>query len=103
MEYVGIGQAKDFPENTCRVVSLPGGEPVLVVNLEGEIHALEGSCSGGHSLEDAIVVAEEGKVLCPTHGWEFDVERGVCLAEPDRVFRKLPVRVENNEVQIGRE
>lgn len=96
-----MGRAEEFPENTCRIVSLPNGESVLLINLDGEFCALEGSCSGGHSLEDAVVEPNEGKVLCPSHGWEFDIERGVCLAEPGRVFKKYAVRVENGEVQIG--
>ena len=103
MEYIRGGRIEDFPANSCRVISLPDGEPVVVINLEDELHVLEGRCShSGHSLEHSTVVESEDKVLCPWHGWEIDLDRGVCLADPERVLKSYPVRVENGEVLIGR-
>lgn len=101
MGLVTVGRIEDFPENTARIVSLPNGEAVLLVNLEGDYYALEGRCSDGHLLEGAIVVGDERRVLCPTHGWEIDVERGVCLAEPECLLKKYDVRVEGEEVKIA--
>ena len=102
MEMITVGRIADFPENSCRLVTLPDGEPVLVINLDGEFHALEGRCAtGGHTLERTTVIENEGKVLCPMHGWEIDLERGVCTAEPDHVLKVYPVRIEQGEVRIG--
>ncbi|KPL11687.1 hypothetical protein AMJ85_03330 [candidate division BRC1 bacterium SM23_51] len=103
MKYIRVGRVEDFPANSCQVISLPDGEPVVVINLEDELHVLEGRCShGGHSLERTTIVESEDKVLCPWHGWEIDLERGVCLAAPDHVLKKYPVRLEAGEVLIGR-
>jgi len=101
---VRLGRVEDFPVNTCHVVALPDGEPVMVINLDGDFHALEGRCSqGGHTLERATIVESEGRVLCPWHGWELDLERGICSANPDCVMKVFPVRISGNEVRIERD
>jgi len=101
MQYVEVGRISDFPTNTCRPETLPGGESIVVINLDDNLHVLENRCEhGGHSL-DQLVIDEEGRVLCPLHGWEIDVERGICLAEPDCVFKVYPVRIEGDRVMVG--
>jgi nitrite reductase/ring-hydroxylating ferredoxin subunit len=101
MNYVRLGRLEDFPANSCRVVSLPSGEPVVVINLDGDLHVLEGRCGQGHSLEHITILRSEDKVLCPWHGWELNLERGVCSANPDCVLKIFPVRLERSEVLVG--
>jgi nitrite reductase/ring-hydroxylating ferredoxin subunit len=102
MAFVRVGPIEDFPENTCRLVSVEGGESVLVINLDGELHALEGRCAGGHVFDHATVVETEGsRVLCPAHGWEIDLEKAACLAEPECAIKVYPVRVEDGELMIA--
>jgi nitrite reductase (NADH) small subunit len=101
METVRLGRVEDFPVNTCRLISLPNGEPVAVINVDGDIHVLEGRCAQGHSFEHITVIASEGRVLCPWHGWELDLERGVCLSNPSCPLKLFPVRLDRDEVVIA--
>lgn len=101
MEYINVGKTEEFPENTCKLLTLPDGLTVLIVNVDGEMRALEGECSNGHVLEDAVVDPEAGKLLCPSFGWEIDLEESCCLAGPDCSIRQFPVRVEGDQVQIS--
>jgi len=101
MNYVRLGRIETFPANTCRVVSLPEGEPVIVINLDGDLHVLEGHCGQGHSLEHVTIIESEGRVLCPLHGWELDLERRVCSANPDCVLKVFPVHLDRDEVVIA--
>ena len=101
MNYIRLGDIEEFPDNSCRVVSLTTGEPVVVINLDGDLHVFEGRCGQGHSLEHVTIIEREGRVLCPWHGWELDVERGVCSANPDCVLKRYPVRLDRSEVLIG--
>jgi len=101
---VRVGRVEDFPVNTCRVISLPTGEPVMVINLGGELHALEGRCgAGGRLHEPAEVVESEGRVLCPWHGWDLDLERGICSACPESTLKRFPVRLEGGNVLLSYE
>jgi len=98
---IRVGRVEDFPVNTCRVVALPDGEPAMVINLDGEFHVLEGRC--GQTLDRMTVVESEGHVLCPWHGWELDIERGICSANPDCTMKVFPVRIHENDVLIERD
>jgi nitrite reductase/ring-hydroxylating ferredoxin subunit len=43
----------------------------------------------------------EGEVLvCPWHGWEFNVNDGTCLGDPKYKVKTYEVSVENNRVMV---
>ncbi len=101
MKTVRLGTIEDFPINTCRVVTLSDGAHLTVINLEGEFHAFEGRCGpGGHHVQPVAVIADEGKVLCPWHGWELDLKTGICSANPDCVMKVYPVRLDGDTVMV---
>jgi nitrite reductase/ring-hydroxylating ferredoxin subunit len=101
MAYLDIGPLDKYPENSCKHVDLPDGTPILVVNLAGELSAFAAECSNGHILADAVMDAENERLLCPSHGWEIDLEECCCLAGPDCSIHKFPLRIEDNRVQIA--
>ncbi len=35
---------------------------------------------------------ERPRLVCPWHGWEFELESGACVADPRRRLRRFPVR-----------
>jgi nitrite reductase (NADH) small subunit len=37
---------------------------------------------------------------CPWHGWEFDLDTGVCLDEPSLRTAVYPVRVEGGRIML---
>jgi toluene monooxygenase system ferredoxin subunit len=75
------------------------GRPVLLVNLDGEVHAYEDRCahqcvllSGGRLEGDTLV--------CPAHGWEYDVRTGKGLNPEGVSLRRLPVFLEADDVLV---
>jgi nitrite reductase/ring-hydroxylating ferredoxin subunit len=48
------------------------------------------------------VYGMEGEILvCPWHGWEFDIKTGKSLVDPDRYRIKVyDVSVENNRIMV---
>ena len=43
---------------------------------------------------------ESPVVVCPWHGWEFDVRSGVCLADAKRRVQRYPVVLRNGDVIV---
>ena len=43
---------------------------------------------------------ENGEVVCPLHGWAFDLKTGACRSGPDRPVKTYPVRVVDGQVEI---
>ncbi len=78
---LAAGAVQDLPPGGRKLVFVPGGETVLVLNVEGEFYALENSCPhAGASLASG---ACEGRVIaCPAHGLKFNIQTGQCTASP---------------------
>jgi len=92
-------RSSDLPIGAGRRIEV-NGRGVLVVNIDGTVHAVRDACphqgarlsSGGiagtmrSSAPGQLVYGDEGCIArCPWHGWEFDIRTGRALFDPDRV------------------
>lgn len=110
-----VCRAEELPAGARRVVSV-GGRSIGVLNVEGRYYALRDVCPhqgaplcsgtvGGTMLPSApyeYVFGLEGRILrCPWHGWQFDLETGRSLFDPERVrVKTYPVAVEDGLVVV---
>ena len=74
---------------------------VLVARVGGELFAIEDSCphSGWSLCEGAI---ENGRVICPGHGWEIDLASGQVVIPPgdDLRVERYDVREEEGAIVV---
>ncbi len=72
---------------------------IAVFKVNGEIYALNNVCPHQHSsiIYDGFI--EDGFVICPGHGWEFELNSGKRKCG-SRGLDSYPVKVVNNEVFI---
>lgn len=70
------------------------GTPILVLNLDGELYALEDVCSHeDFELSAGSFDPGEGTIECVLHGAKFDVRDGRALCAPAyEPVAKFPVR-----------
>jgi len=93
-----VGTVAEVPTGACKVAQF-GQRFVAVFNLDGQFHAIDHECPhqggplGGGELHGRIV-------LCPWHGWAFDVTTGHCPTSPDLCVEQFPVRVVGDQVQV---
>ena len=108
-----IGSAAELRREGCRRVEV-NGRPVGVISVGEEFFAVHDRCPhmgaslcagtvSGTFVESApheLRYGRHDRVLrCPWHGWEFDLESGRSLLEPDRVgLKTYPVTVEDGVV-----
>ena len=104
------------PEETtkipvCPVSQLPpgemilvehDGEPIAVVNCEGTYFAIEDRCSHDDGpLCEGDWDPDEGVVICPRHGSNFDIRTGVPLSLPAfEPVETYAVRVEDGVITL---
>lgn len=82
------GQVREF---------LAKGMPVCVACVDGELAALDNVCPHrGAPLSEGGI--EDGRVVCPWHGWSFDPKTGAELTNPRGGTTVYPVRVDGTDV-----
>jgi nitrite reductase (NADH) small subunit len=98
MPFVRIAAQSDLPALN-EVKELPcGNKMICVSNVNGEIHAMENTCLHmGGPLGEGVI--EDGKVICPWHGWAWDPKTGQA-GPPDAKIDVYPVKIENGDVLI---
>ncbi len=83
-------EAGDVPNGEGKRVMIDGFNPIGVFNLEGELHAIDDTCTHGDaSLCDGEVDLDFGMVACPFHQGCFDLRTGEAVTSPC----VLPVKV----------
>jgi nitrite reductase (NADH) small subunit len=113
-DWVDVGSAVDL-DRDGRLLARVGGREVGVVRDPdtGSLHGVRNRCPhhGGPLCLGVVQERVEGapgryalagrRVLrCPWHGWEFDLETGICVDEPSLRAAVYPVRVRDDRVLI---
>lgn len=82
------GNVKEFVVN---------GRALCVAKVDGTVSVLDGTCphEGGPLGEGSI---EGNKVVCPWHGFAFDVKTGLNDDDPDLRAEVLDSRIEQGEL-----
>jgi nitrite reductase/ring-hydroxylating ferredoxin subunit len=76
-----------------------GREEILVANLDGRYQAMDNVCShSGGSLADGWL--EGATVICPLHGWEYDITTGCCTHIRDECLRTFRVVLRDGDVLV---
>jgi 3-phenylpropionate/trans-cinnamate dioxygenase ferredoxin subunit len=90
----------EVPEGTMKMGWVDGVDQVLVVNVGGELHAVQGICSHEYfELDKGFITGDT--ITCALHLSRFDLLTGDPLDPPaDEPLRVYPVSVENGRVVI---
>ena len=97
-DFVRICSVSDLPkEDRVKEITAPNGRPLCFARVKGEVTAMDNECphNGGPLAEGMI---EEGRVICPWHGWAFDRHTGVADHSPSAVVEVLELKIEGDDV-----
>ncbi len=113
-----IAPTAKIPNHGDRVIVDVGGVEIAVFNVHGEYHALanycvhaggplcEGELTGCHRIDPETMEWEyddDGShVLCPWHGWVFDIETGRSVDDERYAVPTYDTVVEDGAVHIRR-
>jgi len=78
---------RDEVEQGRVFTDLPNGEPVLVVQHQGQWYAVGGLCPHQFAPLLGGQVDDNGVLTCPLHGWRFDLRDG---RDPGNEFICVP-------------
>jgi nitrite reductase (NADH) small subunit len=118
MTYVKVGRIDSFSEEGRLVAEIAGRE-VAVFLLDGELVAYENRCPhiggpvGSGQLVRRVIAREEPDgaiaeefstqrvLVCPWHGYEFDLTTGTCPGDPRVRLTSYEVKLESEDVYVG--
>jgi toluene monooxygenase system ferredoxin subunit len=74
---------------------------VLLVNLDGEVHAYEDSCPHrGVALSCGKLEASSGVLTCAMHLWQYDARTGKGVNPRGGGLRRLPMKLEDDGIWV---
>lgn len=95
---VRVCRADEIAPGETKGFAVPGVTvPVLVANVDGEILAVSSMCAH----EDVSLLGGKRKglqVICPGHGYRFDLRTGACSHDPQLRLPCYRVTVIDGEV-----
>ena len=98
-EFVRVCAQSDLPQPGLVREFIVAGRPLCVANVNGAVSVLDGTCphEGGPLGEGTV---EEGRVVCPWHGYAFDVHTGEAADDPDVKAEVLHAQMESGELRV---
>jgi nitrite reductase (NADH) small subunit len=93
-----VAEVADVPDGQGRVVDV-AGRTLAIFNVGGRFYAIDNTCPhrGGPLGEGDI---EGSLVICPWHGWRWDVTTGANANNPAVRVACFPVSVEAGSVFV---
>jgi nitrite reductase (NADH) small subunit len=84
------GEAKEFPS---------GEKVICIANVDGTFSAMDNVClhRGGPLGQGSV---DDGKVVCPWHGWQWDPKTGQAGHNPNTKVAVYPLKIENGDVLV---
>lgn len=100
LTFIPVVALEELPSGERLFIDLDG-VPVVVINLGGEVFAIQDVCSHDDGpLGEGDV--DDHHISCPRHGARFDLRTGKALTLPATVdVPTYPVRIVDGTVQIG--
>jgi nitrite reductase (NADH) small subunit len=98
-DFVRICSQSELPASGEVREFTAGGRAFCVANLNGTISVLDGVCphEGGPLGEGSI---EDGRVVCPWHGYAFDLRTGESEEDPELKAKVLEAAVVEGELRV---
>jgi len=93
-----VAKISDVPNFGKKVITVAGRE-LLLVNIKGEIYAVENECPHQGSPMSAAVV-KDGYISCPRHGYRFSLTDGRCAEHPDFTLVTFPVQLDGEDILV---
>ena len=90
----------EVADAALRAFAVPGVTwPVIVTRVGGELVAVAGVCPHEDvGLADGDLVGHS--LVCPGHGYAFDLATGRCRHDPTLVLRRYPITVVGGDVWV---
>jgi nitrite reductase (NADH) small subunit len=97
--FVKIASKADLPGNGEAREFTVGEKTICLANCGGTLSAMDNVClHRGGPLGQGVV--EDGKIICPWHGWQYDPKTGEAAHNPTAKVAVYPIKIEGEDVLV---
>jgi len=98
-QFVKIGTTTELEDLEAGKLVETGGKRIAIFNVGGNYYAIEDTCPHrGGPLSEGMLAEDE--VICPWHGWRFDVTTGACAIIPTKQVDAFEVKIEGKDILV---
>ena len=99
MAFTKLTPQSELPANNEAREFSCAGRTLCVAKVNGTITAMDNIClHRGGPLGQGVI--EDGKVVCPWHGWQWDPTTGQATHNANAKVVVYPIKIEGGEVLI---
>jgi nitrite reductase/ring-hydroxylating ferredoxin subunit len=96
--FVSSIKVGELPEGHMRGVRVKG-KPILLARVGGEVYAVSNLCPHvGCEFQGGILTGYI--VMCPCHGWKFDIRNGQYQENPQTKLESYRCKTENGKICV---
>ena len=98
-KFTKVCSKNEIEEGKGKVVEIDGKE-IAVLNYKGKFFAISNACA---HMQGPIGegICSEGKVTCPWHGWEYELESGKNTFDENIKLDTYEVKIEGGDVLVN--
>jgi len=97
-EFIKVAARSEIPENHAIAVEARG-KRIALFNADGVFYAIENSCLHmGVALSAGKLCGT--RVVCPLHGWEYDITTGTNVDDPRMRVASFAVKIDGDNIFI---
>jgi nitrite reductase/ring-hydroxylating ferredoxin subunit len=98
-EFIKAAKTSEIQPGSGKVVSV-NGKDLALFNLNGTFYCIDNACvHRGGPLGDGFI--QESTVVCPWHGWQYEITSGQCKTNPPAKLACYQVKVEGDDVLVS--
>lgn len=97
-QFYKVAKRSEIPEGSGLAV-YAGGREIGLFLADGKIYALDPVCphAGGPLTEGGV---HGQNVMCPWHGWEFNLQTGICDFNDSICVKTFKVKEEGGDIFV---
>ncbi len=100
MEFIKVASVDEIENGKSKIVDLKG-EPIAIFNVDGNFYAIHNTClHKGGPLGEGYLAGDV--VICPWHGWQYDVKTGISTVSPTIKVKTYKVKVDEGKIFVGK-
>ena len=77
-------------------------DQTIALRIAGDqVIAIQGECPhAGGPVGEGEIKPDCSAIICPWHGYEWDLSTGKCDEDPDLTLQRFPVRIEGDDILV---